>query len=165
MHLPNSMIRVYPVRKDQLDDQISYFPLTMYSHRIGNVFSIAPYTGEASPSVWKKKFTYDLEKTSPYYYSVTWEDDRTQTEFSPAAHSGIFQFSFEAKDAKWIRFGLAGKEGEVKLDGRKITGTENFHGMKAYVYGELDSDPVASETVHQNDSKQQLFGLVGEEKA
>ena len=26
--LPNSMVRVYPVRKDQLDDQIHSFPLT-----------------------------------------------------------------------------------------------------------------------------------------
>ena len=33
--LPNSMVRVYPVRKDQLDDQIHSFPLTIISHRLG----------------------------------------------------------------------------------------------------------------------------------
>ena len=35
VHLPNSMVRVYPVRKDQLDDQIRSFPLTIISHRLG----------------------------------------------------------------------------------------------------------------------------------
>src|SRR5881628_2229300 len=70
MHLPNSMIRMYPQRKDQLDDQIQYFPLTMYSHRIGNVFAIAPYSGEITPQSWNEKFTYDSEKPTPYYYSV-----------------------------------------------------------------------------------------------
>src|ERR1700712_797976 len=38
--LPNQMIRVYPIRKDYLDDRISSFPLTMVSHRLGEVFSI-----------------------------------------------------------------------------------------------------------------------------
>ena len=37
--LPNSMVRVYPVRKDGLDDQIQSFPLTIISHRLGELFS------------------------------------------------------------------------------------------------------------------------------
>lgn len=40
VHLPNQMIRVYPVRKDYLDDQIRYFPLTIISHRLGELFGI-----------------------------------------------------------------------------------------------------------------------------
>jgi hypothetical protein len=31
--LPNSPVRVYPVRKDATDDQIHSFPLTIISHR------------------------------------------------------------------------------------------------------------------------------------
>src|SRR3954466_12957947 len=84
--LPNSVIRMYPVRKDQLDDQISYFPLTMYSHRIGNVFALMP----AKPGMeqnWKEKLTYDLEKTTPYYYSVHLEEINSDVEFSPSKHS------------------------------------------------------------------------------
>src|SRR5689334_924011 len=61
VHLPNSVIRMFPVRKDQLDDQISYFPLTMYSHRIGNVFGIMPVPANGGDKVWKNKITYDLE--------------------------------------------------------------------------------------------------------
>ena len=46
--LPNSMVRVYPVRKDQLDDQISSFPLTIISHRLGELFWLMP--GDGSPT-------------------------------------------------------------------------------------------------------------------
>src|SRR5437762_6384773 len=31
--LPNSLLRMYPVRKDGVDDQIRFFPLTIISHR------------------------------------------------------------------------------------------------------------------------------------
>src|SRR5579864_2268421 len=40
--LPNSMVRVYPVRRDQLDDQIHSFPLTIISHRLGELFWLMP---------------------------------------------------------------------------------------------------------------------------
>ena len=43
--LPNSMVRVYPVRKDQLDDQIHSFPLTIVSHRLGELFWLMPSVG------------------------------------------------------------------------------------------------------------------------
>jgi hypothetical protein len=41
------MVRVYPVRKDQLDDQIRSFPLTIISHRLGELFWLMP--GDGSP--------------------------------------------------------------------------------------------------------------------
>jgi hypothetical protein len=45
VHLPNSLVRVFPVRRDQLDDQISYFPLSISSHRQQLLFGIMPYSG------------------------------------------------------------------------------------------------------------------------
>lgn len=160
MHLPNSMIRVYPVRKDQLDDQIQYFPLTMYSHRIGNVFAIAPYTGSVTPQSWSKKFTYDLEKPTPYYYSVRFEEDNTKVEFSPAEHSGYYRFSYAAKAPKWIRLGIINKEGELDFTGKRIiTGTETFHGMKAYLYGELSADIQQTEYKKEGNKRNVLIGF------
>src|SRR6202012_4509892 len=46
--LPNSMVRVYPVRKDQLDDQIRSFPLTIIPHRLGELFWLMP--GDGTPA-------------------------------------------------------------------------------------------------------------------
>ena len=66
--MPNSMVRVYPIREDALDDRISSFPLTISSHRALELFSIMPGDGSAAP--------YDQEKTTPYYYSTRFEIGR-----------------------------------------------------------------------------------------
>jgi hypothetical protein len=42
VQLPNQMIRMAPIRANYLDDQISSFPLTIVSHRLGEAFSIKP---------------------------------------------------------------------------------------------------------------------------
>ena len=46
VHLPNSMVRMYPVRSDQLDDRIRSFPLTIISHRLGELFALMPGAAE-----------------------------------------------------------------------------------------------------------------------
>src|ERR1700744_5203870 len=66
IHLPNSMVRIYPMRADALDDQIQSFPLTIISHRLGELFSIMP--GDSG-----KPAAYDQEKTTPYYYSTRFD--------------------------------------------------------------------------------------------
>src|SRR3954464_8639668 len=58
VHLPNSMVRVYPVRKDQLDDQIQSFPLTIISHRLGELFSIMPFDGKTAAISWNRPAAY-----------------------------------------------------------------------------------------------------------
>src|SRR5882757_10796112 len=52
MHLPNQMIRMYPLRSSYIDDQISSFPLNMVSHRLGEVFSIKPDDKPVTPDSW-----------------------------------------------------------------------------------------------------------------
>src|ERR1035438_3512500 len=46
--LPNSVVRVYPMRADATDDQIESFPLTISSHRMDELFSIMPGDGNAA---------------------------------------------------------------------------------------------------------------------
>ncbi|MDB5229399.1 MAG: alpha,2-mannosidase [Chitinophagaceae bacterium] len=163
-HLPNSVIRMYPVRKDQLDDQISYFPLTMYSHRIGNVFALMP----AKPGLqqnWKEKTTYDLEKTTPYYYSVNLEEINTEVEFSPSRHSGYYHFKFPSSDVKWLRLNVINAEGELAVQGKRtITGSETFNGMKAFVYAETNADIEWQQNGAAN-KKQLLIQLSGNQQA
>lgn len=62
VYLPNSMIRLYPLREDALDDRIHSFPLTISSHRISELFSIIP--GDGNPAA------YDQETTSPTHLRV-----------------------------------------------------------------------------------------------
>ncbi|HEY1903513.1 MAG TPA: GH92 family glycosyl hydrolase [Terracidiphilus sp.] len=130
--LPNSMVRVYPMRADALDDQIESFPLTISSHRMDELFSIMPGDGRAS--------AYDQEKTTPYYYSTRFDESLIQTEFTVTARCGYFRFTFPDGNASVV---VANRlKGALETqDGDAISGEERFSNMKAYVYGEF-SEPV-----------------------
>jgi len=150
------MVRFYPVRADYLDDQISFFPLTISSHRKGELFGVMPYLGEPKAETWGKRQTYDhdLEITRPFYYSTYFIDNNIKTEFTPGAKCGIFRFSFPGKGEKFLALRVVNQgswemendgETEGRKDGKKterlvnsFSGMEEFMGMKAYVYGEVN---------------------------
>lgn len=135
--LPNSMVRVHPLRKDALDDQIESFPLTMISHRLGELFSIMPTDGTPG------RPAYDQEVTTPYYYSTRFDGSMIRTEFTPTERCGFFRFAFPTTKATVLLGNRT--EGEIALaDKRTVTGTERFNGMRAYVYGEFGADVSAS---------------------
>lgn len=137
--LPNSMVRFYPVRKDQLDDQIHSFPLTIISHRMGELFWLMP---AASAGAWNKSMTYDQEVETPYYYSVRFDDSLIQTEFTPAARAGYFRFTFPSGKPIVL---LANRQGgELSSNGSTLSGVERFNNMQAFLYGEF-SAPVQIE--------------------
>jgi predicted alpha-1,2-mannosidase len=129
VHMPNSMIRVYPMRKDQLDLKISSFPLSIISHRLGELFSLIP--GETGgPQVW------DQEITTPYYYSTLFTDSGIRTEFTTAERAGYFRFTFpDGKATLHLKNILPGA---LKVEGpTAVSGEESFKGMKAFIYGEF----------------------------
>lgn len=134
--LPNSPLRIYPVRKDALDDQIHSFPLTIVCHRQGELFWLMPAQGEPDASAWHRRAAYDQEKTSPYYYSAWLDGSLVQVEFTPAARCGYYRFSFPLGKATVL---LANRrDGELQAEGTNaISGHEEFNGMKAFVYGEF----------------------------
>ncbi|HEX3856765.1 MAG TPA: GH92 family glycosyl hydrolase [Verrucomicrobiae bacterium] len=155
--LPNSMVRVYPVRHDQLDDQIHSFPLTIISHRLGELFWLMPSDG--SPGAWDRPQAYDQEVETPYYYSARFDNSLIQTEFTPTARCGYFRFTFPSGKAVVL---LANRQGgEMSSAGdNAISGTENIVSqssvtpgtMHAYVYGEF-SAPVKIETSNIDNGK------------
>jgi predicted alpha-1,2-mannosidase len=140
IQLPNQMIRMYPERKDYLDDQISSFPLIVVSHRLGQAFSMRPSVHPVTASGWKEKLTYDhdLEVTQPWYYSTYLVDDDVKVEFTPGKKAGIFRFEFPEKASKSILFDLY-NEGEGSWEfvaGSEITATEIYHGdIPVFLYG------------------------------
>jgi putative alpha-1,2-mannosidase len=85
-HLPNSMVRMYPQKKDQLDDQIYYFPFSITSHRISSIFALMPFSGKNEQTFWNASHTIASEKIHPHYYQVDFEDTDLGVEFSPAQH-------------------------------------------------------------------------------
>jgi predicted alpha-1,2-mannosidase len=142
--LPNSMVRVYPMRADALDDRIESFPLTISSHRMDELFSIMP--GESD-----KPAAYDQEVTTPYYYSTRFDDSLIQTEFSATERCGYFRFTFPDGKAAVI---LANRlQGDLEIEGGAVVrGEEQFSNMKAFVYGEF-SVPMALKVESLGDKK------------
>ncbi len=145
--LPNCPLRFYPVRKDALDDQIHSFPLTIISHRLGELFWLMPSDGQPDAAAWSHRAAYDLEKTTPYYYSTRFDGSLIQTEFTPAARCGYFRFTFPSGRPVVL---LANRQdGELGLEGANaVSGSERFHDMKAFVYGEFSTPVTVTPVQH-----------------
>lgn len=140
VQLPNQMIRMHPLRTDYLDDQISFFPLTIMSHRKGELFGIMPYSCSVNDEMWKNRqmYDHDLETVRPYYYSTYFIDSDIRTEFAPGRKTGYFKFTFHGKSNKLVKLQI--NQGGVWhiISGNSISGEELFNGMKAYIYGEFN---------------------------
>jgi len=133
------MIRMYPVRDDYLDDQIRYFPLTLISHRNGELFGIMPFTGEPGDKPPVSSWDNQLEVTTPYYYSTWLEDYDITVEFTPGAKSGYFRFSYNGDNKKLFLARL--HEGNWQMtDNKTLTAKDSFHGMNAWVYCEMNQE-------------------------
>jgi predicted alpha-1,2-mannosidase len=139
-YLPNQIIRVHPLRKDYLDDQIAGFPLTVISHRLGTAFCIRPAMGPVSPGSWDEKMSYDqdLEITKPWYYFTYLLNDGITVEFSPSKKTGIYRFAFPPGRKKSILMNTC-NEGASSLQmnsGNEISGMETWHGdVHIFMYG------------------------------
>lgn len=142
--LPNSMVRVYPIRKDQLDDQIRSFPLTIISHRMGELFWLMPDDGSAA--AWKQPQTWDQETDTPYYLTTRFDVSRIRTEFTPTARCGYFRFTFPSgKPVVLLANRLEGElasdsDGNIYRAENIVAGSEITPGvMHAYVYGQFNA--------------------------
>jgi predicted alpha-1,2-mannosidase len=131
VYLPNSMVRVYPIRADAMDDRIESFPLTISSHRQPELFSIMPGR-DGAPAA------YDQEKTTPYYYSARFDDSLIRTEFTPTERCGYFRFTFPKGDGAVV---IANRQpGSLGIEGdRAVSGEEAVDDLHAYFYGEFNA--------------------------
>ncbi len=128
VYLPNSMVRMYPLREDALDDRIKAFPSYHQFSRASELFAIMP--GDGTPAA------YDQEVTTPYYYSTRFTASGVVTEFTPTERCGYFRFTFpQAKASLELANRVAG---DLRLrDGNIVEGEEQFDHMKAYVLRRL----------------------------
>ncbi len=131
VYLPNSMVRVYPIRADAMADRIESFPLTISSHRQPELFSIMPGK-DGAPAA------YDQEKTTPYYYSTRFDDSLIQTEFSPTERCGYFRFTFAKGSASLVLANRQSGTLHAEQNGA-VTGEEVVGDLQAYIYGEFSA--------------------------
>ena len=164
VHLPNSMIRIFPNRKDHLDDQISNFQLNITSHRKQKVFAFMPVSGSDTSKLWDLKEENCDEILTPYYYKTSFENTGNSIEFSPHERSGYFRMNFNDSTEHYLRMGLYNSSGEIDVkENNIITGKEVFAGMTSYFYAVTDKKILNINYKNTADKKTVLIGF-GSEK-
>ena len=154
VHLPNQMVRVFPVRKDHLDEQITDFPLLALNVITPQViFSVKPDTGLTTADSWNKRMTFDYEHetTRPWYYATWLTDKDIRVEYTAGEKTGIYRFIFQKGAQKNILLSHYYPKGTYTLEARNVlTGKESVndagHKQKgsAYMYGVFSGHPESS---------------------
>lgn len=151
VHLPNSMLRVYPERENYTGNTIAGLPLIVTSHRGSSAFNLSPYQGELNKVKNAIDFGYDNEVIKPYYYSVDLDDYNIHAEYAPSHQSGIYYIDFaESNKPTYLIFNT--RDGEVFAEKNSISGFQNLsNDTKVYIYFETDIQPIESGTHKGNE--------------
>ncbi len=138
IHLPNSMLRVYPERADYTTDQVKGLPLIVTSHRGSSAFNLSPYQGEDLRPV--VAYSYDHEVLKPYYYEVVL-DDEIQASYAPSHQSALYSIVFDGKDRPAYVM-VNSRNGAISLGEGCISGYQQLdNNTRVYLHLEADAVP------------------------
>lgn len=153
VHLPNSMLRVYPERENYTSNTIAGLPLIVTSHRGSSAFNLSPYQGSLSEVSSVVNYGYDNEVSKPYFYSVDLDDYDIHVEYAPSHQSGIYKFNVKYSDRPvYLVFNT--RNGELNTDGKTISGFQKLgNNTQVYIYLETQENPIKIGT-HQGDKIQ-----------
>ncbi len=157
IHLPNSMLRVYPERSDYTGVILHGLPLVVTSHRGSSAFSLSPFQGDESQLKPVIDFSYDQEKLTPYSYAVYLDEDQVQVDFGLSHQSAAYRLEFEKNDP--VQLVLSSRKGELKWDGEAVSGFQLIENdTRVYLYFHPDTTP--SEVVSLNETDGQNACLI-----
>ena len=136
VHLPNSMMRVYPNRENYTTNRLQGLPLVVTGHRGGSAFNLSLYQGEIALAPDVVSMSYDNEVTKPYYYSVDLDEADMQVEYAPSHQSAVYEIHVSQTDKPvYVFFGTRG--GELQSDGKSLSGYQPLNrNTKVYIYME-----------------------------
>lgn len=141
IHLPNSMLRVYPERGDNTSDLLHGLPLIVTSHRGSSAFNLSPISTDVTNLQRVKDYSYDNEDIKPYAYQVYLDEENITADFAVSHQSALYKLNFENENEKVLV--LNSKNGEVKWNGNAITGYQTIeNNTKVFIYLELDKKPI-----------------------
>jgi len=141
IHLPNSMLRVYPERTDFTSDQIKGLPMMLSSHRGRLLFNLIPFQGDEKDIKPVMSFSYDNEIIKPYFYSVVLDEQHTFVKYSPSHQSAVYELNFNQKKPTYLL--INAYNGELKIEGNSVSGYQLIkNNTKAYIYIETSKPPI-----------------------
>jgi predicted alpha-1,2-mannosidase len=140
IHLPNSLLRVYPSRGDNTGDLLSGLPLIVTSHRGRSAFNLSPFQGREQDLRTVIAYSYDQEKIAPFSYSVYLDEQETSVEYAVSHQAALYEIAFEKKMPPYLI--LNSRNGELNWDGKAISGNQALeNGTKVYIYLEPEIEP------------------------
>ena len=143
IHLPNSMLRVYPERSDYTGVVLRGLPLEITSHRGSSAFNLSPWQGDVAGLKPIISYSYDLEKLTPYSYSVYLDEQQTEVNFGLSRQSAIYELTF-TRDLP-VGLVLNSRNGEMKWDGESLSGFQLLeNNTRVYLYLEPEQKPSAT---------------------
>lgn len=144
IHLPNSMLRVYPERNDFTGDVLNGLPMMITSHRGSSAFTLSPIQSSKIESVKTvSQFSYDHEQIKPYYYEVLLDENQTKVRFAPSHQSAIYEVNFQDGDDNLLV--LSTKNGHVSVNNDIIQASQTlWNKTVVYIYAEAGQTPLKS---------------------
>ena len=161
IHLPNSMLRVYPERDDFTGATIKGLPVIVTSHRGRSAFNLSPYQGDKSKINPVVSFSYDHEKLTPYYYEVELDEQQTHIQYAPSQQSAIYRIDYTLPDTP-VYLILNSENGAMKVEGNTVSGFQQLmNNTNVYMYMEIEQIPVLTGVLKDseiNDNQKEAQG-------
>jgi predicted alpha-1,2-mannosidase len=133
IHMPHSMLRVYPERDDFTGDVLKGLPIVVTSHRGSSAFNLSPFNGDVYKSVPVINYSYDNENITPYSYYVYLDEADISVDYTLSHQSAIYELNFGKYED--IAVVLNTKNGELNWNGTAISGYQNLaNNTKVYLY-------------------------------
>ena len=133
IHMPHSMLRVYPERRDFTGDLLEGLPVVVTSHRGSSAFNLCPFYVSKQNIRPVTRYSYDNEKITPYSYSVFLDEEDITVDYGLSHQSAIYELSF-GKDED-VKIALNSRRGELSWDGVALSGFQMIENdTKVYVY-------------------------------
>lgn len=141
VHLPNSMLRVYPERADFSGDRLGGLPIIVTSHRGSSAFNLSPYQGEEAGLQPVIDYSYDQEKIRPYRYQVYLDDHHIDVDYAPSHQSAVYAVTFEKDGPAYLIFNS--RDGALEYKDNAVSGYQYVDKKtKVYLYAETDKKPL-----------------------
>jgi len=140
VHLPNSMLRMVPQRRDYTEIRLKGLPLILTSHRGATAFNLSPFQGSEAELKPVMELSYDQEKLTPYSYSVYLDDQQIQVDYGLSHQSAAYNLEFEREDPTYLV--LNSGNGELNWDGNAISGYRELgNNTRVYLYLQPEDKP------------------------
>lgn len=163
VHLPNSLLRVYPERENFTGNTIKGLPLIITSHRGSSAFSLSPYQGNIADIKSAIDYGYDNEIIKPYYYKVDLDDYGINVQYAPSQQAGIYEIRFEANSTAPYLI-LNTKEGALTISNNSVSGYQLLdNNTKVFIYAESDIKPITSGKMDNNSISSKDLSVQGKD--